>query len=237
MTELKGSRSASRLEFYARWIFIFLSLMPCVYRFYIGDWVSAAAAGLTIILLLLPPLLEKLLKITLPNSYKYIYLVFIIASMYLGELHSFFYRIVWWDIMLHTASAMMLAYLTWLLAYVINHDADLDKKVRPFFIALFVFCVPVALGAIWEMFEFAADKVLGVNMIKAIAPGDITRFYDYQRGFYNSLHDMIMDTSGALLVAIGVYLHLFKKDKSKSGFSILINQFIDANPSIFKKIV
>jgi hypothetical protein len=224
-----------KAERWLRYFIILLSLVACIDNIIKGDWVSVASAGLTVVFLLLPPLLEKLLRITLPVSFKWIYLAFVFASMYLGETHSFFYRIPCWDIILHTASAMLLAYLAWILIFVLNHDKNIDRKLSPFFMALFVFCAPVALGGVWELFEYAADKVFGVNMIKAIAPNDLTRFYDYQRGFLNSLHDMVMDSGGALVIAVCTYIHYKTQGRFSRAFGILKRQFNEANPSLFDK--
>jgi len=223
----------TKTEMFIRYIFIALSIVAIVDNFIHQDMVTLASAGLTLLFLLLPPIVEKLIKITIPVSFRLIYLGFIISSMYLGEINSFFYRIPFWDIILHTASAMMLAYLTLLFMYIINRDEDIDQKLSPFFAAMFVFCVPVAMGAIWELFEFAVDKVFGVNMIKAIDPNDITRFYDYERGFFNSLHDMVMDISGAFVIALSAFIHLNSKGKYIPAFRILIKQFIKENPSLF----
>lgn len=224
--------NGTRIELVLRLLFVLLSLVAAVQSYLIRDWVSVASAGLTILFLLLPPLLEKILRIRLPLSFRWIYLSFIFASMYLGELHSFFYRILFWDIILHTASAMLLAYIAWLLVFVLNRRADLEQYLSPLFMAIFIFSAPVALGAVWELFEYAADKVFGVNMIKAIAPGDATRFYDYQRGFLNSLHDLLMDSAGALAVALAAYFHVRSGGKKLRWFTYLKDSFLQANPHL-----
>lgn len=221
-----------KIELLLRLVFVVLSLVTAVQSYLIGDWVSLAAAGLTILFLLLPGLIEKILRIRLPLCFRWIYLGFIVASMYLGELHSFFYRILYWDIILHTASAMLLAYIAWLLVFVLNRRDDLEQYLSPLFIAIFIFSAPVALGAVWELFEYAADKLFGVNMIKAIAPGDATRFYDYRRGFLNSLHDLLMDSAGALAVALAAYFHLRSGGKKLPWFSYLKDNFLKANPHL-----
>ncbi len=224
-----------RIERLLRGLFILLSLVALGDNVIRGDWVTVASAVLTVLFLQLPPLVEKLLKIKLPLSFRWTYLAFIVASMYLGELHSFFYRVPVWDIILHTASAMGLAYITFILAFTLNRRRDLGRVLSPLFVALFVFSLPVALGAVWELFEYAADRVLGVNMIKAIAPGDHTRFYDYRRGFLNSLHDLLMDSAGAFAVAAGVYLYLRRAGKYLSFFGLPLKQFIRDNPSLFSR--
>jgi hypothetical protein len=226
-------KKATRIELLLRLLFIILSLVSAVQSYLVRDWVSLASAGLTILFLLLPPVVEKILRMRLPMSFRWIWLGFIIASMYLGELHSFFYRIVLWDIILHTLSAMLLAYIAFLLLYVLTGSSDLKDKVSPLLAAIFVFSAPVALGAVWELFEYAADMIFGVNMIKAIAPGDLTRFYDYQRGFLNSLHDLLMDALGALVTAACSYFYLQGKHRFFAAFGYLKDRFLQANPHLF----
>ncbi len=62
-----------------------------------GNGVRVLSAVLTVVLFLLFPLLGKLLKISWPLPFRVTWLLFIGASMYLGELHNFFYRFAWWD--------------------------------------------------------------------------------------------------------------------------------------------
>jgi len=223
----------SRMEIYLRYLFIILSTYAAVQSGLKSDWVSVASAVLTILFLLLPPLLEKLLKIKLPLSFRWIYLGFIFASMYLGETLSFFYRIMFWDVILHTASAMMLANIAFLLLYVLNRNSKIDRLLSPLCAAIFVFSAPVALGAVWELFEYAADLIFGVNMIKAIAPGDASRFYNYKLGFLNSLHDLLMDAIGALIIALAVYMHMKSGGRKLRLMAYLKDSFIDSNPNLF----
>ena len=39
-------------------------------------------------------------------------------------------------------------------------------NLSPVFIAVFAFCFALALGAVWEIYEFTMDSVFGTNMQK-----------------------------------------------------------------------
>lgn len=213
----------------ARYSIMLLSAIAAVQYYLKADWVSLASACLTIGLLLLPPVISKLLRLVLPTSVRVVYLLFIFAAMYLGELHSFFYVFHWWDSFLHTFSAMMLAYVFYILIFVLNRDRDIGSALSPAFIAFFVFAAPMAFGAVWELLEYGADVLFDVNMLKGRDPSDITRFYDYRRALLNTFHDLMLDAGGALLIAISALLH-HRGAKSFRAFGSLKDSFLTANP-------
>ena len=85
---------------------------------------------------------------------------------FLGEVRSWYERIWWWDIALHTSSGLLLGLVGFLLVYVLTENERIDLHMRPRFVALFAFLFAVAVGALWEIFEFAMDRMLGANMQK-----------------------------------------------------------------------
>ena len=66
------------------------------------DYESLMLCVLTLVLLILPSILEKRLKIELPNTLEIIILFFIFAAEILGEINNFYVLIPHWDTMLHT---------------------------------------------------------------------------------------------------------------------------------------
>jgi len=222
--------TATDLELAMRWIIIALCAVAAAKYLREGDRVSLAAAGLTVFLLLLPPLLARLLRVFMPISFRLVWWAFIFAAMYLGELHSFFYRFLWWDDMLHSASAMMVSYIGLILIFVLNKDKNMDQKLAPGFVALFVFCFTMAFGALWELFEFSCDQLLGVNMLKGRDSTLAGSVYSFERALVNTMQDFSLDAFGALGIALLAYYHIWKKKLTASAFGIFLRQLVEENP-------
>ena len=170
---MKFKLTAERLEIIMRYFFIFLTVIAIVFIIISDDpddpvaWEQYSGAIITLILFMLPTILARKLKLKLPPILQIVLLLFLFASMYLGEIRGFFYKYSWWDNMLHFWSAMMLGYLGFLLIYTLNKDKDMNLKLSPFFISLFTFCFAMMIGVLWEVFEFLVDEFTGANMQKA----------------------------------------------------------------------
>src|SRR5688572_24880802 len=68
--------------------------------------------------------------------------------------------------------------------------------MRPEFLCFFAVTFAVFLGVLWEIFEFAVDK---------IAP--IVNMQSGETGVADTMHDLIVDTLGAIVVALmGLWL-------------------------------
>lgn len=224
-----------KVERYMRHVFVILSLAAVVYNFIDRQWELFFSAILTVILFLLPSILDKRTRIRIPPVFQIIILLFIFASMYLGEIHNYFYRVPWWDSMLHANSAIILAYIGFILIYTLNKDKRMHIKLSPFFMALFSFCFALAVGTVWEIFEFAMDVLLGVNMQKARNLEEVYGVFDTRLGVIDTMRDLIVDAIGALIVSVIGYFHMKNHRDEDTVFWTLHNQFLDANPELFKK--
>jgi len=73
--------------------------------------------------------------------------------------------------------------------------------LKPGFVALFSFSFALAMGAVWEIFEFSMDASIGFNMQRT------------DTGVFDTMSDLIVDTLGALFVCIAGYFYLKKDPK------------------------
>ena len=219
------------IETTVRWIITLLSLWAAYRYMLANDNVSLASAILCASLAQLAKPLQWLLRTRLPVSWRLVYLGFIIAAMYLGEIHSFFYRFLWWDDLLHTCSAMLITYVAFL-GFRLLYGKDMKSSgLRPVLPAICVFFFTMGFGALWELLEFGADQLLRVNMLKgrdSTLPGSV---YDYGRALINTMQDLGLDAVGALIVAIGAWFSLAREGRFSKAFGYLIEQFIIANRS------
>lgn len=164
---------------------------------------------LGLVVMFLPALLEKRLRITVPNYIYVMYFIFLYCAIYLGEVRSFFYVIPQWDTFLHGFSAMMLGSLGFSLVSILNDSEKTHVQLSPLFVGLFAFCFAIAMGALWEIYEFSFDGLLGMNMQKfRLEDGTLLIGHEALR---DTMEDIITDALGALIVSVVGALTMKKK--------------------------
>jgi len=179
-------------------IFRFLLIISGALEIYQGNWMNLFLVVITMFLISFPSILEKKWKFDYPSMGELIIVLFIFASIYLGELQMFYVKFWWWDLFLHALSGVIIADIGFSLVYLLNKKNKID--LSPFFIALFSFSFALAIGVIWEIFEFSMDSIFGVNMQKS--------------GLVDTMWDLIIEASGALIFSYLGYLFITKKIKS-----------------------
>ena len=142
---------------------IILIMVRAVLR---GNYESVFLCALSLVLLILPSILQKRLYITLPSTLEIVILLFIFAAEILGELASFYVRVPNWDTMLHTVNGFLCAAVGFALVDMINRNECFSLKLSPVYLAIVAFCFSMTVGVLWEFFEFAADRFLGLDMQK-----------------------------------------------------------------------
>ena len=171
---------------------------------------------LACIITFLPSMIQRKWKIDIPNSMYILYFIFLYCAVYLGEVQNFYYLIPNWDILLHTFSGAMLGALGFSLVGILNDEPRVHVNLTPFFVAFFAFCFAVAMGAIWEIYEFTVDSLLHLNMQKYMLEGGAALIG--RAALLDTMEDLIVDALGALVVtAIGyVFLRNRKRREQKS---------------------
>ena len=159
----------------------------------------------------LPNFLERKWKFDMPDYMTISYFVFLYCAIYLGEVHNFYHVIPYWDNILHSFSGGMLSAFGFSLVNILNKSDKIHLELSPGFICLFAFCFAVMIGAIWEIYEFLGDGLLGLNMQKfKLADGTLLVGHDALK---DTMYDIIIDSVSALVVVIIGYLTMFKKGK------------------------
>ena len=112
----------------------------------------------TLLLVLLPLLLEKLFhcRICLPV---YIFALAYVIGPMLGHCWKLYYTVPVWDKLLHICGGVMFAILG---AYFF--DLLVKEKVHPAARTIFALCYSIAIAVLWEFCEFGADRFLGMDM-------------------------------------------------------------------------
>lgn len=106
-------------------------------------------------------------KMTLPNRFQLIMVIFLFLTQYLGEIKGFYIKYWWWDLLLHAifGSYMVITALFLTKGIIIKENETTDKRFA-FSCSVFAFCFSVALGTLWEIFEFSGDYLFKSHMIK-----------------------------------------------------------------------
>jgi len=180
-------------------------------------WLVLAVSTVTLILTFLPKIFEKRFEIDLPLEFEVGAILFIYATLFLGEVHGYYTRYWWWDLVLHSGSALGIGMIGFIILFIMDKSGKI--KARPITIAIFTFCFALAIGALWEIFEFAMDQLFGLNMQKS--------------GLLDTMSDLIVDAIGAFVAATFGFLYL-KKVKIRF-ITRGIEDFVKDNPSLFKK--
>ncbi|TXF38641.1 MULTISPECIES: hypothetical protein [unclassified Collinsella] len=143
-----------------------LVLVTLVRSAFLGHYEHMMLCVLTLLLLLLPSLIEHTLDIELPDLLESIILLFIFAAEILGEIDAFYIRIPFWDTILHTTWGFLCAGIGFALFDILNRSDSSKIKLTPLYMAISAIAFSMCIGACWEIFEYFADCFIGVDMQK-----------------------------------------------------------------------
>lgn len=161
---------------------------------------------LGLVVLSVPSMASRKLKFEIPNFIYIMYYIFLYCAIFLGEIMNFYYMIPHWDIILHFFSGAMLGALGFILVSQLNDSEMIRVSLSPFFVALFAFCFALSCGAVWEIYEFVFDGLLGLNMQKFMtAAGEIL---DGHSALRDTMSDLIVDTLAAGFISLLGYSRL-----------------------------
>lgn len=197
------------------WAALIVSIVGSIWG---GYWSTLMISSLTLFLTLLPIAYADRFGIKIPTRFAAAIIVFIFATLFLGEIRDFYEKYWWWDVILHTCSAVAFGLFGFIFIFMLFEG---DRfAAPPIAIAFLSFCVAMAIGGVWELFEFAMDQIFGMNMQKS--------------GLIDTMWDLIVDALGALFAATTGFLYL--KTPRNTGLGLWIKEFIDKNKGRFRKI-
>jgi hypothetical protein len=186
------------------------------------DWENTFLTLLVIGLTLAPAVAWRRYRIYLPPEFQLISAVFVFLSLFLGSGRDFYYRFWWWDALLHTGSGFLLGIVGFIALYLLNQTDRLPRELSPGFRCFFGVTFAVFLGVLWEIFEFTCDQLMPVWNMQST-----------ETGVVDTMWDLIVDTLGAVIVALMGRAY-FKKGR----YSFLadgIRAFLDTNPRLFRR--
>ena len=170
---------------------------------------------LALVLSFIPEVIETTYKLTLPIEFDLVIVIIIYMSIFMGEIFDAYENFFWWDAALHITSGVVLSFAALLILYVLYQQKKFQAS--PFIIAMLVFSFGVALGSVWEVFEFFMDEVFGLDM---------------QRGsLSDTMWDVIVNMVGAFAVSFAGY-RIIRSGRNGGIVSQAITSFYEKNPKI-----
>lgn len=238
--ELREHRSSFMVYFTLRILVIITMVLQLLNRNYENVFLCA----LTLLLLVMPSLVQVTFRVELPTALEIIVLVFIFAAEILGEISEFYLVFPFWDTVLHTLNGFLAAAIGFSMVDLLNRSRKAVFSLSPIFMAIVAFCFSMTIGVIWEFFEFGMDQLAGFDMqkdtvihsIRSVAldpeghniPRVITGITDtavngqtlgiggyLDIGLIDTMQDLIVNFIGAFLFSVIGFF--FVKNRGKNG--------------------
>lgn len=134
----------------------------------------------------------------LPSSFQIVSLSFILLAQYFGEFVQCYTTFPWWDLFLHGSFGCYTPIIALhLMQGVITWDNGVTKKRFFIFTGILALCFTLALGVLWEIFEFLGDYFLKTGMTTG--------------GLEDTITDLIIKT---LMALISTSIYCYKKLKN-----------------------
>lgn len=220
---MNGLDAATTIKRWMVFIIVIVMVIDGVVVVSEGQWLSAVLIMAIALLILFVTVFSDRLVVQIPAEFQLLALMFVFAALFLGEVRSYYDRIWWWDIALHATSGLLMGILGFLLVYVLNASQRIAVSMTPRFVAIFAFVFAVAVGSLWEIFEFGMDSIFHTRMQKPML-GDLS-------GLTDTMWDMIVNAIGAAFISALGWWHM-KRDR-RSFIDVWIQKFIHRNPDWF----
>lgn len=160
--ELREHKSSFIVYFVLR----ILVIVTMILQFLNGNYENFFLCILTLILLIMPSLIQVTLKIELPTVLEILILIFIFSAEILGEIREYYIMIPMWDTILHTINGFLAAAIGFSMVDLLNRSDRMTFQLSPLFTAIVAFCFSMTIGVVWEFFEFGMDMIFGLDMQK-----------------------------------------------------------------------
>lgn len=221
-----------------------LVILMMILQIFNRNYENVSLCVLTLVLLLIPSLIQINLKIELPTALEITILVFIFAAEILGEIQSYYIKFPFWDTVLHTINGFLMAAIGFALVDILNRSKKFSIQLSPVFLAIVAFCFSMTIGVIWEFFEYGMDQFFGLDMQKdtviqgfssvlldptksniPVPVQDITEVLINGRdlglggyldiGLIDTMNDLFVNFVGAVLFSIIGYFYVKSRGKGK----------------------
>lgn len=135
-----------------------------------GDTERLLLAFGTLLLVLVPALIERLFRCEINTAVYLIGVLYAVGPM-MGHCWKFYYTIPCWDKLLHLCGGVMFVILGVYLFERLSHG-----KANHVSAVIFALCFSLAISVLWEFVEYGADLFLGMDMQDDTVVSGITSY-------------------------------------------------------------
>ena len=211
MSTIRSARTRRKLPPLRLFVFaasavLFLSMIAIIFRRHAagtleGRFVVLAGNAL---LWLVPFAGRAIFRDKIGDALWAVFVIFAFFASFLGSVEGLYGSVWWYDLAMHTLFGYIGGFIG---LFFLCKLADADK-LRPLLVILFCFAVSLMFAALWEVFEFAGDKLLG-NNAQGVPVTDING--DLYIPVDDTMEDIICNTVGALVFAAHYAAHVLSK--------------------------
>ena len=127
----KKIRTRNAIIYFILRFFVIVSL---VFQLIHKNYNNVFLCILTLILFMIPTIVDKKLHIELPNALEIIILLFIFSAEILGEVRNFYGTFPHWDTILHTINGFLMAAIGFSLIDILNRSDKFHIMLSPTFV-------------------------------------------------------------------------------------------------------
>ena len=183
-------------------------LISALYFLIRGKAQSIALSLLFLLLLLITPPIEQMLRLRIPPL-GYGLLLFLMLGALLGSCYNFYFRISFWDTMLHGLSGFLFACIGYSVCKLMFSNSR-GGGIFPYLLVGVLFSLSIAL--LWELFEAGATRILAVDMQEDTLLTSIKSFYlsgthDYATQL-TDIHETVIRYGNGQTLRLAGYLDL-----------------------------
>ena len=187
-----------KVEFGIKAVTVLCFFGAVVYAVINGDFMVAGKCALGALFAFLPDIIYTLSKKRISSVICVLFYLFLLGAIFATEIFGFYSLIPHWDTLLHGFSGAVLTAFGFALVDLLNKPGT-GRNLNPFFVALFAFSFALGIGALWEIYEYSFDCILGMNMQRFLASDGVV--LSGQAALYDTMKDIIVDCIAALVTA------------------------------------
>jgi putative membrane protein len=184
-------------------IFEIVLITTAIFNITSKQWSKFPLVLIASVCIILPFIITKIANkknILLPHSFQLISVLFILLTLYFGEIKNFYKIFWWWDLFLHGLfGSYAIVIALHLIQGVIVKEKEVTKERFTIFTLIFAFSFSITLGTLWEMFEFLGDYLFKTDMVNG--------------GLEDTASDLIIKIIAAFITSIICYYHKLNNQK------------------------
>ncbi len=185
------------------------------YGFYHNGSLIMIVSVFAFFLTFIPTWIERIFDVKVPAKFEVLILLFVYGILAAADIRGVYSEFAVMGMLLNIFAGLAIGFVGFSILYVLHNEKKLNTSL--FVIAVLTFCFSVAVGTMWEIFEFGLDSFFGFTLQKV--------------GIIDTMGDLIANSAGALIVAVSGYFYI--KNGRVNVVSGIVKRFMAKNPKLF----